>query len=214
MRNLKKICLIVVALFAMAGTASAGIVNFGVKAGMNVNKIRFNKDVLTDLEPTSTGWEAGVMAEFNIPVISLCFDASLMYARMNNAQPDIVIGATNQTTLLDGGKVYGKNFLEVPVNIKYKFQIPVVANIVKPYIFTGPSFAFKLDDKVLDYMKTHTCQVAWNVGLGVELINHLQIGASYGFGVNNILDYTDLDINTEKIKANNNYWTVTAAWLF
>lgn len=215
MTNLKKICLIMAMLMAFAGSASAKIVNFGVKAGMNVNKIHFNKDALNDLEPNSTGWEAGVMAEFNIPVIGLCFDASLMYARMNNSQPDInVIGADGAPyTLVDGGKIYGKNFLEIPINIKYKFQIPVVASIIKPYIFTGPNFAFKLDKDVLDALETHTCQVAWNVGLGVELINHLQIGASYGFGINNILDNNDY-LNVADIKANNNYWTVTAAWLF
>ena len=215
MTNLKKICLIVAMVMAFAGTASASIINFGVKAGMNFNKIHFNQDAFNELEPNSTGWEAGVMAEFNIPVIGLCFDASLMYARMNNAQPNIEAIGTNGNphTLVDGGKVYGKNFLEVPINIKYKFQIPVVASIIKPYIFTGPDFAFKLDKDVFDALETRTCQVAWNVGLGVELINHLQIGASYGFGINNILDDNDY-FKVADIKANNNYWTVTAAWLF
>ena len=55
--------------------------------------------------------------------------------------------------------------------------------------------------------------MAWNVGLGFELVKHLQIGASYGFGINNIVDKVS-DINTVDIKAKNNYWTVSAAYLF
>jgi hypothetical protein len=57
--------------------------------------------------------------------------------------------------------------------------------------------------------------VAWNVGLGVELFSHLQVGASYGFGINNVINkYEVLGINAEPIKANNNYWTISAAYLF
>ena len=87
----------------------------------------------------------------------------------------------------------------------------MIEKIIKPYVFTGPTFAFKLDKDTFKDMKTKTCQVAWNVGLGVELINHLQVGASYGFGMNNIAKNW---LDAKNLKVKNNYWTVTAAWLF
>ena len=34
--------------------------------------------------------------------------------------------------------------IEIPVNLKYKFGLPVVGSLVSPYIVTGPSFAFKV----------------------------------------------------------------------
>ena len=156
------------------------------------------------------------MVEFTVPIIGLTFDAGLMYARMNNAA-DVTITTDKAGIVIPvENNVYGKNFLEIPINLKYKFTIPVLGSIFRPYIFTGPNFAFRLDkayeDKLAN-LKSRTCQVAWNVGLGFELVKHLQIGASYGFGINNIVDKVS-DINTVDIKAKNNYWTVSAAYLF
>jgi hypothetical protein len=184
---------------------------FGIKAGLNLNKIDF-KDVANTFDGSNgTGYTAGVMTEFTIPVIGLGLDASLMYTRMNSA-PEINI---NGHAVEGDGEVFGKNYLEIPVNLKYKFSLPVVGNIVSPYLFTGPSFAIKLDKNISEYIKAKTCQVAWNVGLGVELFSHLQVGASYGFGINNVINkYEVLGINAEPIKANNNYWTISAAYLF
>lgn len=81
-------------------------------------------------------------------------------------------------------------------------------------IFTGPCFSFKLDKSLMD--KTFQC--AWNIGVGVELFKHLQIAGSYGFGINDIakgvFKSQDINVNLVQLKAKNNYWTVTAAWLF
>ena len=97
--------------------------------------------------------------------------------------------------------------------MKYKLSLPAVESFIKPYIYTGPTIAFKLNKNTLDYWKTKTCQVAWNIGLGVELIRHLQVQASYGFGINDVVDRMGL-AQTSNLKLKNNYWTVTAAWLF
>lgn len=210
MKMLKRLSVVLALILAVAGSANAKIINFGIKAGMNVNKISFKDYGLNTLKPgNSTGWEAGVMAELNVPIVGLCFDASLMYARMNNS-------SDSKLDNLDlNGKEFGKNFIQIPVNIKYKFQLPVAANFLSPYIFTGPEFGFKLDKNTLEAFKTHTCQVAWNVGVGLQFVNHLQIGASYGFGLNNLVNKMDnLGINATDLKIKNNYWTVTAAYVF
>lgn len=209
MNNLKRIFL--VALVAIMACASANAqLKFGIKAGMNVNKLHFSSEAVNDLQKNSTGWEAGVMAEFTVPVIGVGIDAALMYARMNNEE-DLMFD--NGSALEDASNFYGKNFLEIPVNLKYKLTLPAVASIVKPMIYTGPTFAFKLDKNVWDDIQTHTCQVAWNVGLGLEFFNHLQVAAGYNFGINNIMKYTNL-VNAQDYKVKNNYWTVTAAYLF
>lgn len=207
MNCIKKIMLAL--MVAIVGISSANAqFRFGIKAGMNINKIHFS-DVNKNLQPdNSCGWNAGVMAEFTVPIVGLCFDASLLYSRMNNAISDDVDGAAKDVT--DSDMTYGKNFLEIPINIKYKFQIPVVASIIKPYLFTGPSFAFKLDKSIMD----KTFQAAWNVGVGLELFRHLQIAGSYGFGMNNVTKEVFNEANVETLKAKNNYWTISAAYLF
>lgn len=63
--------------------------------------------------------------------------------------------------------------------------------------------------------KTKTVQMGWSVGLGLQFIKHLQIGAGYTFGINNIMKYVPQDyVEVGTLKVKNNYWTITAAWLF
>ncbi|MDE6423170.1 MAG: porin family protein [Muribaculaceae bacterium] len=207
MKNYKKVILTLLVAILGIGAANAQL-RFGVKAGLNLNSLHLSnvKDNLTD--DNKAGFTGGVMAEFQIPVIGICFDLSAMYTHMS-------------TTLKDGDQNVGlaKNFLEVPINLKYKIGLPVVSHIVTPFIFTGPSFAFRLGGNKKDlehYVQTKGTQSVWNVGLGVELIRHLQIQAGYGFGMNNIAkkiaDANSINANFTKLR--NNYWTVTAAWLF
>lgn len=194
-----------VALVAVVlGCASASAqFRFGVKAGVNLNSLHFS-DWKKNLQPDNgCGFTGGVMTEFQVPIIGLCLDASLMYTHMT-AATDVYTDPTASDKIGQN-----KNFLEIPVNLKYKFPVPMV----QPYLFTGPSFAFKLGGND-DYFKTKTVQCAWNIGLGFEVLSHLQISGSYGFGMNNIMK-NFVDINTTNdFKVKNNYWTITAAYLF
>lgn len=209
MKTFRRLALTLAMLVMAAGVANAEF-RFGIKAGINVDKMHLSEDVFD--ANNQCGFTGGVMTEFEVPLIGLCFDLSAMYTRMNSR-----ITYDNSTAILNASDATGvendkgKNFLEIPLNIKYKFQIPVVASVIKPYLFTGPSFAVKLDKNTLDSFKTKTCQVAWNVGVGVELVKHLQISGSYAFGVNNIAKNW---VNAQDIKVKNNYWTITAAYLF
>ncbi|MDE6009967.1 MAG: PorT family protein [Muribaculaceae bacterium] len=238
MFNIKKIAAAALILLAGTGISQARLFTYGVKAGLNVNKLKLNKDIASS--SNSCGWTAGFMVDFTVPVIGISADASLMYSRMNNdpeiryvnsatrsAGKDFVGSPTSSLsgstyTTASGASVYGKNFLEIPINVKYKFTIPVVASIVKPYIFTGPQFGLRLDKGVKDLandIESRTFQMNWNVGLGVQLINHLQVSASYGIGCNNVVkklteSTTGINVSNDNYKVKNNYWTVTAAWLF
>ncbi len=104
--------------------------------------------------------------------------------------------------------------------MKWKINIPVVAKIVKPYIFTGPSFAFLANkDAILDAWEHQSVDVDWNLGIGVELFSHLQIGASYGWGLTNTIKKGYDLVGNEKdpfteIEGKANCWTITAAYLF
>ncbi len=207
MKNFKKVILTLLIAILGMGAANAQL-RFGVKAGLNLNSLHLSnvKDNLKD--DNKCGFTAGFMTEFQIPVINLCFDLSAMYTHMSS---DITEGKE------DVG--LAKNFIELPINIKYKIGLPLVSKIVTPFIFTGPSFAFRLDKNKKDvtkFIQTKGTQTVWNIGIGVELIRHLQIQGGYGFGINNIAKHVaDANaINAKFSKLRNNYWTVTAAWLF
>lgn len=215
MRKLTAVFAALTAIIMMSTSANAKIFRFGVKAGANFNKISLSstKDALENFKDkaNSSGWEAGVMVDGQIPLIGLGFDLSLMYARMNNNSNivDNTLGIDYEGS---------KNFLMIPLNVKYKVSLPVVGKFISPYVFTGPNFLLNLDKNTFENIKNKTCQVAWQVGLGLEFVNHLQIGAGYNFGLgkigNSILDgMTGINQNTP-YTVKNNYWMVTAAYLF
>ena len=207
MKSIKRLLVLMLVALAVAGSANAQF-RFGVKAGLNLNSLHVDNLGDNFSSDNGCGFTGGAMVEFTVPVIGLGFDASLMYTRMNAELFNASIGENDK--IVDNGN--SKDFFEIPINLKYKFSIPAVGNVISPYLFTGPSFAFKLggDDNVF---ATKKFQCAWNIGVGVELINHLQISGSYGFGMNNIAkEFGVTTVDDYKVK--NNYWTVTAAWLF
>lgn len=213
--NMKKtlaLLLVVTMGLGYAAQAQAGF-KIGPRIGLNVNKLSTSGGMGQFFDGSNNcGFTLGVQAEYMTP-LSLGLDLSLMYTYMDYHVEEDVTG-TNQNM----HPKFGKNFLEIPLNIKYKIGIPVLKKIFSPYIFTGPAVALKLDKDNNDLnLRTKTAQWTWNVGVGLEFINHLQIGAGYGFGINNIMkdkEILGIPTNAGKLKAKTNYWTVTAAWLF
>lgn len=215
--NMKKtlaLLLVVTMGLGYAAQAQAGF-KIGPRIGLNVNKLSTSGKI-GDLFDSSNncGFTVGVQAEYMTP-ISLGVDLSLMYTYMDYQVEEDVTG-TSQNVHPN----FAKNFIEIPLNVKYKIGIPIVKKIFAPYVFTGPSVALKLGkDKGHDGIKanTRTAQWVWNLGIGLEFINHLQVGASYGFGMNNIVkdfEVAGTSLQTGEVKAKTGYWTVTAAWLF
>ncbi|MDE7108547.1 MAG: porin family protein, partial [Muribaculaceae bacterium] len=129
MTSFKKIVLtLLIALFGM-GVSQAQF-RFGVKAGLNLNSINFNDAAANFDHDNQCGYTAGVMGEFVVPIIGLGFDVSAMYTRMNS-EP---VYHENGTNYSEKGN-FGKNFIEIPINVKYKFSLPVVGSYLAPYSY-------------------------------------------------------------------------------
>ena len=191
--------IIVLAIVAMiiALPASAQF-RFGIKAGVALNSLHLRSENLNS--DNRAGFTGGLMAEFTVPVIGLGLDASLMYVHRSASAEEAV-----DTDDAEGEVSFAKrDYIEIPINVKYKFSIPAISSIVAPYVFTGPSIAFLVSDSKDIYKK---CDFAWNVGAGVELVRHLQVSASYGFGITKLVAERDANVK-------NRYWTLTAAYLF
>lgn len=203
MKNLKRVLLAAIAVVMISTTASAGGFRWGIKAGVALNSLHFNEEILNDVKSTDNqaGFTGGLMCEFTVPVVNIGVDASVMYMHRADKYDN---------------EELNRDYIEIPINLKYKIGLPVVNNIVTPYIFTGPSFAFLTGKtEINDFVKSKRCDVAWNVGVGVELFRHLQVGASYGFGITKALEVTgNKDSAAAGIEGKNRYWTVTAAYLF
>ncbi|MDE7154500.1 MAG: PorT family protein [Muribaculaceae bacterium] len=197
MKIAKRIILVIALIATFSFTANAQF-HFGIKAGVSINELKFNENVLNS--SNRTGFTGGVMAEFTVPVIGIGCDASVMYARRS-------FDATyNNTT-----STYNRDYINIPVNLKYKIQIPVVSKIITPFITTGPDFSILVSKKNIENAWSNKkFDTAWTVGAGVQLVSHVQIAATYGWG----LSKSSSQDSNLALYGKNRCWTVTAAYIF
>lgn len=201
MKKLKGLFMAIAAVMMLSVPAAAQF-RIGPRIGTEINSLRFDKSAFDS--DNRAGFTGGLQVEFTAPIINLGFDASVMYVhRVSNPKIANMSGD------------FTKDYIEIPVNLKYKLGLPVVGKIISPYIFTGPSFAFLTSKKAInEFVESKTMDVAWNFGLGIQLFSHLQIGASYGLGMTKALKAVGQLDQSADIEGKNKYWTVTAAWLF
>lgn len=198
MRRIIKIAFIVA--IAMAATSTAhGQVRFGVKAGITLNELKWDKEVIN--KENRAGFTAGLMLEIGLPVVGLGIDASVMYA---HREDDMYFEDVKLK----------RDYLDIPLNVKYKIQIPVLCKIISPFVTTGPDFALVLGDTDKGDFKTRKWNTSWNVGFGAELFRKIQIHASYGIGITKAFEYIGKDIDSKPIKGKDKLWTITAAYMF
>lgn len=189
----------VVLLAAAAVVPAQAQFKWGIKAGVAVNSLKFNKDVMNS--DNRAGFTGGLMADFTVPVIGVGFDASVLYTARS-------VDFTNGET----GEVLTKNrsYIDVPINFKYKIGLPLVGKIVTPFLTTGPDFSFLLSKENMgEAYSNKKFDFAWNVGAGLQIVNRVQVAASYGFGLTKSAS-GDKSLYTGK----NRCWTITAAYLF
>ncbi len=187
--------LLVAVCLCMAIPAQAQL-KWGVKGGLNVSKVSFDSNLYSS--DNRTGFFIGPMAEFTIPVIGLGFDGALLYS-----QRDFKVGTTTE-------KSQG---LDIPINLKYTIGLGSMAGI---YVAAGPDFFFDFssDDGVFN---KKNAQVGFNIGAGVKLIKHLQVGVNYNIplGDSGNLKYTDAYTpSTADTGYKTKTWQVSVAYIF
>lgn len=215
MRKLQVLLLAIVAL-ATAALPAAAQFRIGPRVGVEVNSMRLNSSVFEN--DNRAGFTGGVMAEFTIPVVNLAFDLSVMYVhRVSNSTAfNTADVGVEEEALLNADGFKKRDYIEIPLNFKYKFGLPIVGKVLSPYIFTGPSFGILASKRAItNAYESKAFDVAWNFGVGLQLFTHLQVGASYGLGMTKTLEYVNpLGVTATPIDGKNNCWTITAAWLF
>lgn len=204
MKSIKRI-FVAVALFLGLTIPASAQFSIGPKVGLTVNDMKLDESVFaTD---NRAGFTAGVTCEFTIPVVNLGFDASVMYVKRTADVMEMTDGVMQEYEI-------GGDYIEIPINLKWKIGLPVVGKIISPYIFTGPSFAFLTSKKAIkEAWKNQSVDINWNIGLGIQLFSKLQVGAYYGIGINDAVEAVGVVDEPIDIKRQNG-WTVTAAWLF
>ena len=196
---MKKIfgALMIAVCIGMAMPAQAQI-HFGVKGGLNLSKASFSNVSENFKKDNFTGFFIGPMAEFNIPIVGLGVDASLLFA-----QRGIKVSEGNDDITVK------QNGIDIPVNLKYTIGLGSLAGI---YLAAGPDFYFDFaGNKTIEGMRTDKkkAEVGINVGAGLKLLNHLQVGANYNIPLGNTADIEGTNASY-KTKT----WQVSVAYIF
>lgn len=196
---MKKIfsALLIAVCIGMAMPAQAQL-NFGVKGGLNLSKASFSNVGANFKKDNFTGFFIGPMAELNIPVLGLGLDASMLFAQRGITVSD----GDYETTIRQNG-------LDIPVNLKYTIGLGSLLGI---YVAAGPDFYFDFaSDKTIEGVRVNKrkAEVGFNIGAGVKLFSHLQVGANYNIPLSDTAKFDGLD-GAYKTKT----WQVSAAYIF
>ena len=85
------------------------------------------------------------------------------------------------------------------------------------YAALGPQFGFNVGERQDSYFRIRKRNTSFNVGGGIVLLNHLQLGLNYNFAITRTATLsvpTEIDGSFYDVKVRNNSWQVSLAYLF
>lgn len=201
----KKITLLLFAIVLMAVAPVQAQVKLGVKGGLNITNMSLNSDIVSS--SNRTGFFIGPTLKFTLPVVGLGIDAAALYDQREAKSDDKTIKSQS---------------LNIPINLRYIIGLGSIAGI---YFAAGPQFGFNVGNKnIYTENDLNTTKTTWNfkdsnfsinLGTGVMLVKHLEIGANYNIVCGKTGDVTVTKAtNSVTGKNRSNAWQISAAYYF
>ena len=184
--------LVIMVCLLLAVPAQAQV-KFGLKGGLDVSKLD-NK-----VGDNTTGFFVGPMVDVTLPIIGLGIDVAALYS-----QSGLDVNNENSEKLKS---------IEIPVNLKWTLGLGSTLGV---YVAAGPQFGFSINDGWKQLMEeSNKSFVSVNVGAGLKLLRHLQVGVNYNIGASKlgdmIVESADGDLRSSIRK---NSWQVSLAYMF
>ena len=198
---MKKIFTTIVLMAAMlvAIPAKAGI-NFGIKGGYNITNFSFSEDVIA--KDNQQGFFIGPSLKIGIPVLPIGFEIAALYDQRD--------------AKLEGEKISQKS-INIPINVRYELGLGDMAGI---YVAAGPQFGFNIGDKKFSFSnandyKMKDSNLSLNLGAGIRLVSHLEIGFNYNIALGKTGEFNVVD-GAKNLVGNGkaNSWQISAAYYF
>lgn len=199
---MKKIIVSLLAILMFQAMPSKAQISFGVKGGINVTNMKFNKDVLD--AKNQSGFFIGPTVKFKLPLVGLGLDGAILY---DQREADI-----KDEDGTEDGKIKQKA-INVPINLRYTVGLGDLAGI---YFAAGPQFGFNVGDKhfAANTFKMKSSNLSVNVGAGVRLFNHLEIGANYNIACGKTAETKNITDAIGNLNMKSNSWQISAAYYF
>ena len=207
MKNKRLIIAVAVVLMMMAAIPSMAQVKFGVKGGLNVTKMSVSSDVYS--ADNNNGFFIGPTVKFTLPIVGLGIDAAALYdqrkgslVRFDNKSEEVKFKSIN-----------------VPVNLRWNIGLGSLAGI---YLAAGPQFGFALGDfgDAWDssFYKKENMNVSINLGAGLSLLKHLELGFTYNIQTKDNYaiteDWAGGNLGRQVTDIKTNAWQISAAYYF
>jgi len=201
MRRMK--WMLAAAVMLVAVTTAQAQCRFGVKGGVNIASVSFDRHVL-DAE-NITGFHVGPMLEWNIPLLGLGIDGAVLYSQRG-------FGVRGESLRSD--------YIDVPVNAKFKFGLPLIS----PFLAAGPYASFRVSsdkswdisgitDQVIRQVEAQSFAAGLNFTAGAEVMEAVQVGLTYSLGLtDNYKAFDRRNVNSYSGKPHT--WMVSATVFF
>lgn len=202
MKSIKTLLIIAIATISITFPAKAQF-HFGIQAGIMANDLKFSDGLLDS--SNRIGFTGGITGQVDIAAFAI--QASLMYAHRTSD-----VGPTKGDTTKSP---FAKDYLTLPIHFKLNMGLPGLKNILRPFIFTGPSFSYLLSSRddngyPISFKKG---DIDWDFGFGADIVKHIQLTVGYGLGVTKAAQWIgtgdSFDTNVRQ-----NSWTITLGYLF
>lgn len=200
------IVLVVATYFAVPANAQ---LKFGIKGGLNITDMSLSNDVFET--SNRTGFFIGPTIKFTLPIVGLGIDASALY---DQREGEVNVEADDNTLVSTRLK---QKSINIPINLRYDIGLGSLAAV---YLAAGPQFGFNVGDKNQSLYKDvaewrlNTSNFSVNVGAGVMLLGHLQVGANYNIVCGKTGEITVLDGAESVLRGRSNTWQISAAYYF
>lgn len=201
MRKLQVFLLVAVAILFTAPASAQ--VKLGIKGGIDATSLKLNESVFD--ESNRVGFYVGPTLKFTLPLVGLGVDASALYDQRS----------ANVENSSDGSKTsLDQKQIAIPINLRYSVGLGSLANF---FVFAGPQFGFNVggDKKISDYdWKWKDSNFSVNLGVGITLVNHLQLNANYNIACGKTGDATwnSASETVSKSVTNKNFYARYNAW--
>lgn len=182
---------------------------FGIKGGLNITDMSLSNDVFET--SNRTGFFIGPTIKFTLPIVGLGIDASALY---DQREGEVNVEADDNTLVSTRLK---QKSINIPINLRYDIGLGSLAAV---YLAAGPQFGFNVGDKNQSLYKDvaewrlNTSNFSVNVGAGVMLLGHLQVGANYNIVCGKTGEITVLDGAESVLRGRSNTWQISAAYYF
>lgn len=195
---MKRSTIIAIALLALLPLTANAQFRFGIKGGLAVSKLSLKESPFKS--DNRAGFAAGVQVDLSLP-LGFAVDGSIMYSHRNDN-----FSFDTQT--------FRRDYIEVPVHVRYGINLIGINHVIVPYVFTGPNFSFLCAESKDIKWENRSVFTSWDVGFGMELVKHVQIQASYGIGITDAFKSVGIEQEGNIVNGKDRCWTITAAYLF